>query len=78
VNVEISGDKVVVTLSRSNVNALLHKLDWEPSYRTIYRLCENNRVLVLVAQEDEEHYTQRESPRGAMHPDTEEYLQAQK
>lgn len=71
-NVEINGQHVVVTLSRSNVRTLLHKLDWPESARTITRLCENDMFLVLCAEEDQDHYVGRE--RGKMHPATETHI----
>lgn len=65
---------VAVYLSRSNLKALLAKLDGYPEHSgcTIYRVCENGVALSVVAQEDEEHYASRKTGRGIMHPDTEE------
>lgn len=63
----------VVTLSRRNLLALLHKLDMEGSARTIQ--CEIGDVALLQvrAEDDAEHYADRE-PAGDMHPDTERYI----
>lgn len=67
---------ITVTLSRSNLLALLAKLDGYPtgSLASISRVCEDNRLLVVIAQEDEEHYADREGIRGRMHPDTEQKM----
>ncbi|MGE0028051.1 MAG: hypothetical protein AB7U07_13200 [Thermoleophilia bacterium] len=69
---------MVVTLSRRNLRSLLHKLDWPASARTItngdaYRDGEpvGDVLLVLRAEEDEEHYARRPAPPGPMHPRTE-------
>jgi hypothetical protein len=75
---EIDGARVVVTLSRRNLLALLHKLDWPPSARTIvnsdcYRDGEpvDDLLLVLRCEDDSEHYSRRPEPPGPMHPYTE-------
>jgi hypothetical protein len=72
---------LVVTLSRRNLLALLHKLDWPPSARTItngdrYRDGKpvDDVLLVLQAQEDAEHYARRPEARRPMHPYTESFI----
>lgn len=67
-NVEINGETVAVTLSERNLRALLDKLTWEESERTIFRDCENGMRLVVVAEPNEVHYANR--PPGQMHPRT--------
>ncbi len=68
-NTTINGDVVLVTLSRTNLRTLLHKLDNPGSLRTLCRSCENGVGLIVHAEEDEEHYGDRK--RGVMSPDTE-------
>lgn len=75
---ELSPGVVTVTLSRRNLLALLHKLDWPPSARTIinqdcYRDDEpvDDVLLVLRAEDNAEHYRRRPHPPGVMHPYTE-------
>lgn len=75
---ELEGPAVVVTLSRRNLLALLHKLDWPPSVRTLvngdcYRDGQpvDDVLLVLRCEDDAEHYARRPDPPGRMHPYTE-------
>lgn len=75
---ELDGNLVIVTLSRRNLLALLHKLDWPPSARMIlngdcYRDGDpiDDVLLVLRCEDDEEHYARRPAPPGPMHPYTE-------
>lgn len=70
--VEVSPRKVRVILSKRNLLSLLDKLSWEQSARTIVREQEDGTLLVVTAETDEEHYTDR-SP-GIMHPRTEAAL----
>lgn len=65
---------IEVTLSRRNILALLHKLDWEGSARTIQKECGNGMILTLVAEEDDEHYDGNEP--GVMHTATESFIQS--
>ena len=84
---EVFDIDVVVTLSRRNLLALLHKLDMEGSARTI----QNNDtylngvstpgiILTLRCEDDDEHYSKRiekygvGSRPGEMHPDTEAFI----
>lgn len=75
--------EVVITLSRRNLMAMLHKLDMPGSARRI----ENNdcwedgvqcpypgTILVIQCEEDIEHYANRVGPAGPMHPDTESFI----
>lgn len=66
------GRVIIVTLSRRNLLALLHKLDMPGSAHTIWR-DDGEMLLVVVAQDDEEHYADREPP-GLMHLDTEYFI----
>lgn len=75
---DVNGGTVMVRLSRRNLLALLHKLNWPESARTIlngdcYRDDEpvDDLVLVLRAEDDAEHYGRRADPAGRMHPFTE-------
>jgi|SRR5665213_906014 len=74
----------VVTLSRRNLLALLHKLDMPGSARMLY----NSDVeidgeyapdfaFVLRCEADGEHYAQRPDPPGPMHPNTESFIHAE-
>lgn len=69
---------IEVTLSRRNILALLHKLDWEGSERTIEKVCSGHggerMILTLVAEEDDEHYGDDEP--GVMHTATESFIQS--
>jgi hypothetical protein len=68
-------ERIEVTLSRRNLLSLLAKLDGHPpnSACTIDRNIRETD-LVVVAQEDEDHYADRQVARGIMHPDTEEAI----
>lgn len=73
-------DVAIVTLSRRNVLALLHKLDMPESHRTLFSgdtfsegvPVANLRLMVQV-EDDPVHYVAREAP-GMMHPDTEAFV----
>lgn len=72
---------VVVTLSRRNLLALLHKVDWPGSARTIVNndcywngLPIDGLTLVLRVEDDDEHYRRRAEPPGHMHPRTEVFI----
>jgi len=76
---------VVVTLSRRNLLALLHKLDLDGSARTItsrhaYRCLDgrtqlvDDLLLIVRSENDDEHYGGRLFPPGVMHPDTEAFI----
>lgn len=70
-----------VTLSRRNLLALLHKLDMQHSHRRIENNVvyvddelRNDLILVLCAEDDDEHYADPQrlgSRAGVMHPETE-------
>lgn len=62
--------QTVVTLSRKNLLAGLHKLEFKDSMRTIVS---GDGRLVLHFESDEEHYADR-VPAGFMHPRTENYI----
>jgi hypothetical protein len=65
----------IVTLSRRNLLSLLSKLEWTGSHRMImtehcYRFGEpvNDTILVIQAEDDDDHYAKRPAPPGSMHP----------
>lgn len=64
--------EIKIALSRRNILALLHKLDWEGSARTIQKECDNGMLLTLVAEDDDEHYGDDEP--GIMHDVTEQFI----
>ena len=81
-NAEV-GAHVVVTLSKRNLLALLHKLELAGSSRTLVNGdCHVDGqlalgvLLVLRAEDDEEHYAKRPTPPGTMHPATESAIRA--
>ena len=65
-------EKIEVTLSRRNLLALLHKLDWKGSARTIQKY-QDGLVLSIVAEDDYEHYGDGEA--GVMHDETEQFIE---
>lgn len=72
---EHAPELVQVILSRRNLQSLLAKLDGHPpdSACTIDRNI-GETLLTVVAEEDDDHYSDRAIMRGAMHPDTEEAI----
>ena len=62
-----------VVLSRRNLVSLLAKVDGRPphSARTLEKFEEGGDVLVVKAETDDEHYSDRGYPPGPMHHDTE-------
>jgi len=67
-------EAVEIRLSRRNLLALLHKLDWENSERTIQKhLYPSEILLTVVAEDDDEHYGDREA--GSMHEETERFIE---
>jgi hypothetical protein len=78
---ELGPGVVLVTLSQRNLLALLGKLEFPGSTRTIvngdcYRdgLPVDDVVLVLRVEDDGPHYARRANPPGPMHPATEEFI----
>lgn len=76
----IDDTQITVTLSRRNLLALLHKLDWPLSHR---RLESSNAYMdgreislsfAVCAEDDDAHYDDRTEPAGAMHPLTESFI----
>lgn len=68
---------IEITLSRRNILALLHKLDWEDSERTLEKICDNGKgrkLITLVAEEDDDHYG--DDIPGEMHPKTENFIKS--
>lgn len=79
---EIARNQVLVVLSRRNLLSLIHKLDMPGSARTLVGADDvidgdpaAARVLVVRAEDDDEHYEARIAEPGAMHPDTEEFVE---
>lgn len=70
-NSEKNEDVFVVTFSRRNILALLHKLDMKGSARRLEKLVDEG-LLVVTVEEDEEHYSGQ--PAGPMHPETEKFI----
>lgn len=66
--------EIEVTLSRRNLLALLHKLDWEGSERTIQKLADDGMILTVVAEDNDEHYGDGEA--GVMHDETERFIES--
>jgi hypothetical protein len=64
---------IQITLSQRNLLALLAKLDGYPpdSVCTITTTGPDGPMLVVHAEDDEEHYGERPEPPGPMVPDTE-------
>jgi hypothetical protein len=80
VRLEIERGLFTLTLSRRNVLALLHKLDWPISAK---RLRSANAyidgrpteiVFVVRVVDDDRHYLGRSEPAGPMHPETERFI----
>jgi hypothetical protein len=63
---------ITVTLSRRNLMTLLLKLDEPNSVRTLERLTESGDYLRVTAEDDLQHYGDRQP--GRMHPREEERL----
>jgi hypothetical protein len=71
VNAQFAEDVVRITLSKSNLLALLHKLEKADSAQTIHKRIDG--VLVIVSsQSDLDHYKGEE--RGQMTEDTEAFI----
>lgn len=66
--------EIKVTLSRRNLLALLHKLDWEGSERTIQKLTDDGTTLTVIAENNDEHYG--DSVAGTMHDETEQFIES--
>lgn len=63
--------EIEIGLSRRNLLALLHKLEWEGSARTIQKTI-NGIILTVVAEDNNEHYGDEEA--GIMHDETESFI----
>lgn len=66
--------EIEVTLSRRNILALLHKLDWEGSERTIQKRADDGMILTVVAEDNDEHYG--DDAAGVMHDETERFIES--
>lgn len=64
--------EVEITLSRRNILALLHKLDWDDSERTIQKFADGI-ILTVVAEDDNGHYG--DGVAGVMHAETERFIE---
>lgn len=60
VNATIANNVVRVTLSRRNLTTLLNLLDRNVGMSSLRRACESNISLIVVVEEDAEHYGLRE------------------
>lgn len=82
---ELSGHTaVIVTLSRRNLLALLHKLDMPDSAQTISnkdifvngeQAEYDDYTLVIHSEPDDKHYAKRALGPGVMHEETERFVQ---
>lgn len=73
----------LVTFSRRNLLALLHKLEMPGSARTLTSMdayvsgvAVSSLMLIIRVEDDEAHYRDRPFPAGPMHPDTEVFIAA--
>ena len=68
------GGRVVVELSRRNLESMLAKLNGYPpsSHCTLVRECENGLILEVRGVENDQHCVKREP--GPMHPSTERQM----
>ncbi len=74
---EIGDQRVAeVTLSRRNLLALLRKLELHGSGREIWTEydCPEGWILIARAEDDDEHYAEREAPPGPMRPASELFI----
>ena len=60
-----------ICLSKSNVLALLHKVDNPDSAKTLIKNCGDDTLIVSV-EDDDQHYAN--GIRGEMHPETEAFI----
>lgn len=70
------GAVAVVTLSRRNLLALLHKLEMPGSARTLTTDydCPEGWSLIVGSESDGEHYGARSEPPGPLHPASEVFV----
>lgn len=70
------GAVAVVTLSRRNLLALLHKLEMPGSARTLTTdyACPEGWSLIVRSESDGEHYGSRSEPPGPLHPASELFV----
>lgn len=73
---QADGAVAVVTLSRRNLLALLHKLEMPGSARTLTTGydCPEGWSLIVRSESDSEHYGARSEPPGALHPESEIFV----
>lgn len=77
---DISDSRLVLTLSRRNLLALLHKLDWPESAREISggdSYFDGVPIAFRFAvrcEDDAEHYAKRPEAPGLMHPESEKFI----
>lgn len=71
-----NGSVAVVTLSRRNLLALLHKLEMPDSARTLITDydCPEGWSLIVRSESDGEHYGARPEPPGPLHPASELFV----
>jgi len=72
--------EVMVTLSRRNLLTLLAKLDGHPSNSacSIFLPGDDGPGLLVRGEENDSHYGKRLAPPGAMHPETETQMIAER
>ena len=75
--VKLIGKKVIVSLSKRNLLALLHKVDSPTSARTLIKAVQGDAdqdlTLLVIAEPDEIHYADG-GAYGKMSPETEEFI----
>lgn len=80
VRLDIHEQRLVLTLSRRNLLALLHKLDWPGSAREItggdayFDGTPIDFRFAVRCEDDAEHYAKRPEPPGPMHPESEQFI----
>ena len=78
-NCALDHDRKTATLvlSRTNLLALLHKLDgMGDSACTLFKDIDNGWRMIVKSEHDDQHYG--DEPRGVMHPLTEAFLARQR
>lgn len=71
-NAKVEGRRITITLSRRNLRTLLLKLERPDSARTLVRTTDEGYILVIHAEDDDEHYQDRKP--GPVHPAEENRL----
>ena len=74
--IDITNKRVIVTLSKRNLLALISKIGRPESAATIYKSVDGGYTLFVAGVLDTEHYIDRKP--GLMHPKDEAFIQAYK